>query len=93
MSGRLDYIQWRSNLNLRTWSNPWGCLFLDLAAVNNGGPLVVLLIDLALPGTDELQRLDDLHRLLVGDLAENDVAAIEPARDDGGDEELGTVAA
>ena len=42
--------------------------------------------------TAGLDSLDDLHGLLVSDLAEDDVAAIEPAGDDGGDEELGAVA-
>jgi hypothetical protein len=54
-----------------------------------------------------VRNLDHLHRLVAGafghvldlvddliafeDFAEDDVAAIEPASDDGGDEELGTV--
>lgn len=33
-----------------------------------------------------------LHRLLISHLAKDDVLAIEPAGDDGGDEELGAVA-
>jgi hypothetical protein len=65
---------------------------LNLAAVDNGGPLAKSLVDVALLGTSELQSLDDLHRLQVSDLAEDDVAAIEPRSDDGGDEELGAVA-
>lgn len=36
---------------------------------------------------DVLDLLDDL--VALEDLAENDVATIEPASDDGGDEELG----
>ena len=39
-----------------------------------------------------LQALDNPHRLLIGDLAENDVLAIEPRGDDSGDEELRAVA-
>ena len=43
-------------------------------------------------GTASLDGLDDTLGLLVGNLAEDDVAAIEPRGDDGGDEELRAVA-
>lgn len=39
-----------------------------------------------------LNGLDDVDGLLVSDLAEDDVAAVEPRGDDGGDEELRAVA-
>lgn len=39
-----------------------------------------------------LELLDDLHGRLVSNLAEDDVLAIEPRGDNGGDEELGAVA-
>lgn len=39
-----------------------------------------------------LDRFDDPQRFLVGNLPEDDVLPIQPARDDGGDEELGPVA-
>jgi hypothetical protein len=44
--------------------------------------------------TASLDGLDDGHGggVTVGDLAEDDVTAIEPAGDDGGDEELRAVA-
>jgi hypothetical protein len=42
--------------------------------------------------TGSLDGLDHSERLVVSDLAEDDVLAIEPAGDDGGDEELGAVA-
>jgi len=42
--------------------------------------------------TRSTKFLDGLDNIIsVGDLAENDVLAIEPAGDDSGDEELGTV--
>jgi hypothetical protein len=66
------------------------CLGIDLAAIDNGGLLIIF--DAAAPGTGRLQSLDNPHRLLVGDLAKNDVLAIEPRGDDSGDEELGAVA-
>jgi hypothetical protein len=60
------------------------------AAVDNGGLLRVL--DIAALRTSGLDSLDDVHGGLVGNLAEDDVAAIEPAGDNGGDEELRAVA-
>ena len=58
--------------------------------VNNGGLLGVL--DGAAGRAGGLNGLDDVHGFLIGDLAENDVAAIEPAGLDSGDEELRAVA-
>jgi hypothetical protein len=66
------------------------CLGIDLAAIDNGGLLIIF--DGAAPGTGRFQSLDNLHRLLIGDLTENDVLAIEPRGDDSGDEKLGAVA-
>jgi hypothetical protein len=43
-------------------------------------------------GAEGLNLLDDLHGLLISDLAEDDVLTIEPRGDNGGDEELGAVA-
>lgn len=40
-----------------------------------------------------LEGLDNVQALLVGDLAEDDVAAVEPGGHDGGDKKLGAVAA
>jgi len=68
-------------------------LLLELAGVDNGGPLAELLLDLTAVVASEFESLHDLERLLVGDLAEDDVAAIEPRGDNGGDEELRAVAA
>lgn len=63
---------------------------LGHAGVDNGGLLAIL------HGTagraSSLNGLDDLLGLVVGDLAEDDVATIQPGGRDGGDEELGAVA-
>jgi hypothetical protein len=56
----------------------------------NSGLLVVL--DLSAAGASSLKRLDDVEGLLISNLAEDDVLAIEPTGDDGGDKELGAVA-
>lgn len=63
---------------------------LQLARLDNGGLLVV--VDLSGAGAGSLEGLDNVQGLLVSDLAEDDVLAIEPAGDDGGNEELGAVA-
>ena len=42
-------------------------------------------------GTESLDLLDNVHGLGISDLAEDDVLAIEPRGDNGGDEELGAV--
>ena len=54
----------------------------------------LLVLDGTAAATAGLDRLDDLVRLdvAVGDTAEDDVLAVEPRGDDGGDEELGAVA-
>ena len=43
-------------------------------------------------GTKGLDLLDDVHGLLISNLTEDDVLAVEPRGDNGGDEELGAVA-
>lgn len=52
------------------------------------------MLDSTRVGADSLDGADDLHRLdiALGDTAEDDVLAIEPRGNDGGDEELGAVA-
>jgi hypothetical protein len=52
-----------------------------------------LILDLAGTRASSLKFRYDFHALLVSDLAENDVLAIEPGGDDGGDEELRAVPA
>lgn len=64
--------------------------FLQLTTVDNGGTLLVL--DSTTAGAGSLKSLDNVHGLLVSDLAENDVAAVEPRGDNSGDEELRAVA-
>lgn len=63
---------------------------LQLTRVDNGRALLVL--DVAAARASSLKSLDNVKRLLVSDLAEDDVAAVEPRGDNGGDEELGAVA-
>jgi len=63
---------------------------LKLTSSNDGG------LDVRADGTgggaEGLNLLHDLHGVLVSNLAEDDVLAIEPRGDNGGDEELGAVA-
>ena len=54
--------------------------------VNNGGLEVQL--DLPSAGTSLLELCHDLHAFSIGNLTEDDVLAIQPGGDDGGDEEL-----
>jgi hypothetical protein len=56
---------------------------------NNGRLLAV--VDSAGLGAGGLDGLDNLQASIVSDLAEDDVAAVQPVGDDGGDEELGAV--
>ena len=64
---------------------------LEQTRVDDGGLLRVL--DGTGLGSSGLESPDNVQGLLVSDLAEDDVAAIEPRGHDGGDEELGAVAA
>ena len=64
---------------------------LQLTAVDDGG--LDGRADGAGGGAESLDLLHDLHGLGIGNLTEDDVLAIEPRGDDGGDEELGAVAA
>ena len=56
---------------------------------DNGRLLVEL--DLATVISSSLDGLDNSERLVVSDLAEDNVLAIEPTGDNGGDEELGAI--
>jgi len=51
----------------------------------------VRVVNLAGTAASGLESIDDIQRLLVSNLAEDDVLAIEPAGDDRGNEELGAV--
>ena len=66
---------------------------LQLAGADDGGR-ALLVLGGAAAAADGLDGLDDLVRLdiAVGDAAEDDVLAVKPRGDNGGDEELGAVA-
>lgn len=64
---------------------------LLLAGRANGGDTLTVL-DATAGGAASLDGLDDTDGLGVSDLAEDDVTAVEPRGDDGGDEELRAVA-
>lgn len=53
---------------------------------------LLLVVDLSATAASGLESLDNVQRRLVSNLAEDDVLAIEPAGDNCGDKELGTVA-
>lgn len=63
---------------------------VTLASLDDGRLLAVL--DGTAGGTGSLDGLDVLEGLIVGNLAEDDVATVQPGGHDGGDEELGAVA-
>ena len=62
---------------------------LMLAGIGNGGFLFVF--DLTGAAARGFDGFDNSKGLFVCDFAEDDVFAVEPAGDDGGDEELGAV--
>jgi hypothetical protein len=62
---------------------------LSLTAVDDGRAGVVL--NSTALGSSSLQGADNVHGSLVGDLAEDDMALVQPRSDDSGDEELGAV--
>jgi len=67
---------------------PWSTN-LQSTGLDDGRALAVL--DGTAAGANSLKSLDNVERLLVGNLAEDDVAAVEPGGDNSGDEELGAV--
>lgn len=72
------------------WSTPTCATHLSLASASDGGCLLVL--DGTAAAAGGLNGLDDTLGLVVRDLAEDDVLAIEPRGYDGGDEELRAIA-
>ena len=62
----------------------------EKAGLHNHGLLAKF--DGTTAGASSLEGLDDLHRVIINDLAEDDVAAVEPASLHGRDEELRAVA-
>ena len=63
---------------------------LKLTRLDNGWLLVV--VDLSASTASSLESTDNTHGLLISDLAEDNVLAIEPSGDNGGNKELGAVA-
>lgn len=63
---------------------------MTLAGLDDGGLLAIL--DGTAGGTGSLDSLDVPEGLVVGNLAEDNVASVQPGGHDGGDEELGAVA-
>ena len=63
---------------------------LQDTGLDNGRLLVV--VNLATSTASGLESLDDVQRWLISNLTEDNVLAIEPAGNNGGDEELGSVA-
>lgn len=68
----------------------WCATDLSLTAVDDGRAGVVL--NSTALGSSSLKGADNVHGSLVGNLAEDDVALVQPRSDDSGDEELGAVA-
>lgn len=64
---------------------------LQLTTVHDGG--LDVRADSTAARAKSLDLLDDLEGSVVGNLAEDDVLAVQPGGHDGGDEELGAVAA
>lgn len=71
-----------------TTSSSFSCL--QLTGLLDLGLLAVL--DGTAAGASSFKSLDDVKGLFISDLTEDNVAAVEPRGDDGGDEELGAVA-
>lgn len=63
---------------------------LQHTRLHDGGLLVVG--DLTAARSSSLKSLDNQQRLLVSNLAEDDMLIIQPVGGNGGDEELGSVA-
>jgi len=65
---------------------------LELAGIDDGRRVLVL--DGTSVATAGLDGADNAHRLdiVLGNLSENDVLSVQPGGDDGGDEELRSVA-
>jgi len=77
------YLSW----NYREYMSEWR--HLKLTTVDDGGG--DLARDLSVARASAFESLDDVQGVLVCNLAEDDVFAVEPGGDDGGDEELGAV--
>ena len=60
---------------------------LSLTGANDGWR-IVLVLDGSIAGSCSLNSFHNVHRLAVGNFAKDDMLAVEPGGDDGGDEEL-----
>ena len=67
----------------------WQCL-LGSTAVDDGW--LDLMLDLTRARASRFKFLHNVHALLISDLTEDDVLAIQPGGNDGGDEELRAIA-
>jgi hypothetical protein len=81
---------WLAILRMHSGCFPGLLNNLQLSRLDNSGLLAVHDLTIAVAGS--LESIDNSHRRIVSDLAKDDVLAIEPAGDYGGDEELGAVA-
>lgn len=64
---------------------------LDLVDTRGDNGWLLVVVDLSTSRSGSLKSLDDGQGLLISDLTEDDVLAIQPLGDNGGDEELGAV--
>jgi hypothetical protein len=83
-----DWTTYFESRNL-SYRDTQRCKRLSLTGLDDRGLLGEL--DGTRAGANALKSLDNLHGLVISDLAKDDVAAIEPGGDDGGDEELRAV--
>ena len=65
---------------------------MPLLLTSLGDDRVLGVLNFSGTAASSLDSLDDLHRLLVRDFAKDDVLAVQPAGDNGGDEKLRSVA-
>lgn len=83
-------IEWTLHPDQRKLPNSRNCHHLQYTRLDDRWLLVV--VDLSASASSSLKSLDNHQRGLISDLTEDDVLAIEPAGNDGGNEELGAVA-
>jgi len=71
---------------------PFSRPHLGLTSRSNSSRLVLLVVNCAFVASSSLDGFDDPHTLIVCNFAKDNVFAVEPAGDNGGDEELGAIA-
>jgi len=67
------------------------CHRTDLGLARGNNCRLEVQLDLSAARASLLESIDDFHRLAISDFTEDDMLAIEPRGDDGGDEELGAI--